>query len=371
MASKTRSFLLRVLLVVGLLAGAIYAGVYSLRPQAIVRPAAGGVAVNSVPGSVVVRAERDEELRVEVGGRVVKTAMDDGKFFKKGDFMVQLDGGDLQLEIERTELELKALQQRIAVDKTADLELETAKGEFENATRIHKQGMMSDFDYQKKERELRQMEQRLAAAKVKQEQEVATLENTLKTRQRQLDKMTILAPFDCVISKLYSRENALVSPGAPLALLISVNRTVEAKISEENFAGVRLGQKATVRFLGYEGTYEATVEKMLPTADPETQRYIVHLNVEIDRQRLVPGITGEVNIILGERQAQCLVPRRALVGQSVFVVAGGKVEKRKVTLGYVGLSVAEVLDGVKPGELLVIEAVDQFRDGQSVRPLQR
>ncbi|MCC5022881.1 MAG: HlyD family secretion protein [Candidatus Synoicihabitans palmerolidicus] len=57
---------------------------------------------------------------------------------------------------------------------------------------------------------------------------------------------------------------------------------------------MRLGQKASVRLLGYANRqYNATVSKVLPSADAETQRYIVHLEVDIELERVVPGLTGE------------------------------------------------------------------------------
>jgi RND family efflux transporter MFP subunit len=345
----------------------LFAAVYFTRTVARVQVVAGGTAINAVPGSVVVRAERDEQLRTEVGGKMIKTAMDDGKFVKEGDFLAQLDPGDLQLEIERIEDDLTAVKRRVEVDKTADLELENAKAEFENATRVHKQGMLSDFDYQKQERLLKQMTQKLEITRVANQQQIDSLENTLKTKKRQLEKMTVRAPFDCVISKVYVRQNALVTAGEPLAVLISVNRTVEAKISEENFSGVRVGQKAVVRFLGYDGTFEGKVEKMLPTADPETQRYLVHLQVAIEIERLIPGITGEVSIVIGERESKTLVPRRALFGHSLYVVKNGKVQARPVQLGYVSLNMVEVLSGIEPGEVIIVEQIDRFHNGMSVR----
>ncbi|MDX2186822.1 MAG: efflux RND transporter periplasmic adaptor subunit [Opitutaceae bacterium] len=357
----------RILLAAAAVAVLIFTAVYFTRPVARVQVVTGGTAINAVPGSVVVRAERDEQLRTEVSGKMLKTDMDDGKFVKEGEFLAQLDPGDLQLEIEKYEDDLTAVKRRVEVDKSAELELENAKAEFENATRIHKQGMMSDFDYQKQGRLLKQMTQKLEITGVANQQQIDSLENTLKTKKRQLEKMTVRAPFDCVISKVFVRQNALVTAGEPLAVLISVNRTVEAKISEENFSGVRVGQKAVVRFLGYEGTFEGVVEKMLPTADPETQRYLVHLDVQIDIARLIPGITGEVSIVIGERESKTLVPRRALFGHSVFVVKNGVVQARPVQLGFVSLNMVEVVGGLEPGEVIIVEQIDRFRNGQRVR----
>ncbi len=102
---------------------------------------------------------------------------------------------------------------------------------------------------------------------------------------------------------MYVSTNDLIGGEQVVATLISNSRIIEAMISEENFAGVRIGQRATVRFLGYgDERFEAKVSKVLPTADPATQRYRIHLDVKIDPERLKPGLTGEVSVLTGERE---------------------------------------------------------------------
>ena len=126
---------------------------------------------------------------------------------------------------------------------------------------------------------------------------------------------------------------------------------MEAKISEEDFANIKVGQQASVHFIPYGAwVYNGTVTKILPTADPETQRHLVDLNItDIAPEKLIPGITGEVTITVGERHANAIIPRRALINENVFVVKDGKVELRPVTKGYVWLTGAEILSGLEPG----------------------
>jgi len=121
--------------------------------------------------------------------------------------------------------------------------------------------------------------------------------------------------------------------------------------------------------LGYENQiYDAKTVKILPTAEAETQRYIVHLDVDVRGKTdlLVPGLTGEVSIVVGERDAQALVPRRAVFGSGVYVVQDGRVKRRKVELGYVSLNIVEVTKGLQPGELVIVEDIDKYRENDRV-----
>lgn len=366
--SRGRSALPLVVVLAGLAlaAGAAY---YFSRPIAKVAPAAPGLAINAVPGSVTIFAERQTELKSEIGGRVIMSKLDPGLHVKEGDVLVQIDTGDLDLEIERIESEFNAHKSRIAVGSTLKVDYETAAEMLQNTERLLKMGNASEAQVTQQRRALRQYEQRLELEAVENKLKTEGYENTLKVKRRQREKMTILAPFDGVVSGVFARQNDLIGSNTPIATLISTSRTVEARISEENFAGLAIGQKTSVRFLGYGlQQYGASITKILPTADPTTQRYIVHLNVDLPPDKLVPGLTGEANIVIAERQSRTLVPRRALRDKQLLVVKDGHIEARTVELGYVALNLAEVTKGVNEGELVVVDELDLFQPGDRVRP---
>jgi RND family efflux transporter MFP subunit len=338
-----------------------------LKPVAKVAPVTKGLAINAVSGNVTVQAEFQMELKSEIGGRLVKSELDPGKKVTAGMVLAQIDTGDLVLEIEKTQADYETAKQRIAVGSTIKLELESAAEELENFERMTKSGNYPPGELEKQRRKVKQIEQRLALEDVARKNELATFENTLKLKKRQLDKMTIVAAFDGVVSLVFARPGDLINPNTPIATLITVARAVEAKISQENFSEVRLDQAATVRFTGRENDrYEATVSKILPTADAETQRYPVLLDVKCPPEILVPGLTGEVNVVVAERAAQALIPRRALFGNNVYVVKNGRIQLRKVEVGYISLNKVEITQGLTAGEVVVVEELDKYRDGDRV-----
>lgn len=339
-----------------------------MQPVAPVALVKADVAQLAVPGSVTVQAEYAMELKSELGGRVLNSRLDPGLVVKAGEVLMQIDPRDTELEIEKVKSDLEAAKRRREVGTQTTLELAAAREVLEQAVRQNKLGMVADADLVRQQRVVRGYEQKLALEEVEQKQGMEGLENLLKVKERQKEKMTVLAPFDGVVSFVYARKGDLIGSGAPLARIIATSRTVEARISEENFAGVKVGQKALVTFLPYGMTqYEATVSKLLPTADPETQRYIVHLDVKIDPVKLVPGITGEVSIMLAQRQAKAIVPRRALAGNRLFVVKNGRLEIRPVKIGYSSLTAAEILEGATEGETVLVGLLDQFREGDRIQ----
>jgi len=168
---------------------------------------------------------------------------------------------------------------------------------------------------------------------------------------------------------VFARVGDLIGGNTPIATLMANTRTVEAKLSEEHFAAVQIGQKATVRFLTHGAEqYNATVSKILPAADPVTQRYTVVLEVKVPENRpLAPGLTGEVSITIAERPDAVIIPRRALMGDYVYVCADGVLTLRRVQKGYGALNEIEIVEGLKVGEQVVVEEQDRFRAGDRVR----
>src|ERR1017187_1873833 len=308
-------FWLKVVLAVAVLVAIGAAAVVYVRATAKVEVVVSGDAIDARPGSVTVKEEYSMDMKSEVAGRVLKVGytLFIGMHVKEGDLLVHLDTGDIQIAIDQAQNMYNSTKARIGVGSAATYLLETAKSELANTERLFKMGQESDSNFQKARRAVETQEQQL-----------------------KLEKMTITAPFEGEVSAVFAHPGDLINIGSPIVTLITTSRIVEAKISEEDFANVKVGEKASVTFLPYgEFLYNGTVKKILPTADPETQRHLVDLEVtDIEPAKLIPGITGEVSIVVGRRHADAIIPRRALFNESVYVVRDGVVELRKVKTGY-------------------------------------
>ncbi|HWA28338.1 MAG TPA: efflux RND transporter periplasmic adaptor subunit [Lacunisphaera sp.] len=342
---------------------------YALRPTAQVVAAFTDKAVDFRPGTVEVKAEFDRPLTGQVPGRILTSELEIGRRFFKGDPLVVLDTGDIDLDIERTQIDLASAKKKLEIGSTLLTEEINLRIKLEEAERQMKAGFYPAADYEKDKRVYDQAVQRRKLDELNLKQAVESLENSLKSKLREKSKMTIVAPADGIVTAVISRPGDLIGANNPIATLISVNRTIEAKISEDNFNAIKEGQKATVRFLTFgDEQYPAVISKVLPSADFATQRYSVYLDVTLPEGKvLLPGLTGEVQITIAERPNATVVPRRSLVGDFVYVVTDGKVELRKVEKGYESLSTVEILKGIKKGELVIVEKQDTFHSGDHVR----
>jgi RND family efflux transporter MFP subunit len=360
------------LIIVAVLIAAVAIGFrqYS-RPVAKVEQVISGDAVNAKPGSVTVKEEYSMQMKSAIAGRVVAKDynLDPGLKVKAGDVLVQLDTADIQIETQQDQNQYESSKQRISLGSAAQYTLESAQSDFTNTERLFKLGQLSDSDYQKARRLVETVKQQLALENVRNEEDLAADVTTLAKDKRALEKMTITAPFDGEVSYVFAHPGDLIDSGSPIVTLITTAREVQAKISEEDFADIKVGQSVSATFLPYGYfVYNGFVKKILPTADPETLRHLVDLTItDIPPEKLIPGITGEVSIEVGKHHAKAIIPRRAILNDNVYVVRDGTVELRPIKKGYVWLTGVEVTEGLEPGEEVIVEDLDSFRAGNSVK----
>jgi RND family efflux transporter MFP subunit len=360
--------LVRTFIVLLVLAAVAWGALFLLRPVAVTQAAWRGTAPKAVSGTLSVRAERTALLVAEIGGRIKESRLELGQTVAAGDVLIEIDSATLQVDIKQTQADMEATRKRLEIGSARLFELKTAEEDLVTKKRLLERGSVSRLEIERHERGIAQLKQAIDLERLATEEQLEKLENGLETRKIQLSRMTIRSPIDGVVSEVFAYPDDLIGGGSPIARIISVQRVVEAKISEENFSDIAVGQHATVRFTGYGGTiFNATVAKVLPAADPQTQRYTVHLQVEVDPARLVAGLTGESLITVAEHSNAVIIPRTALAGNRVYVANGGRVQVREVSPGFQSLTHVEIAEGVQEGDLVVVEELDRFRDGQRVR----
>lgn len=368
--SSLNPWFVRLAIVAGILLVIYFFVSYATRPVAYVSAVTKGISIRSAPGTVEVKAEFDRELKSAVAGRVKASELEIGKRVFKNDVLVQIDTGDVDLEIERIKNEITAAKKKVELGSSFRPEVLNSKDTLDNLERQTKAGAYPAGEFAKQQRLHQQLEQKMELDETNNRLALANFENSLRAKELEKSKMTITVPADGIVTAVMARVGDLIDRNAPIANFIAIGRTVEGKLSEENFKDVKVGQKATVRFLTFgQDHYSAVVSKVLPSADPTTQRYSIYLTVALPEGRvLVPGITGEVTIIIAQRENALLIPPRALLkGEYVYVVEGGKVALRKVTKGFEGINLLEITSGLKQGDLVIAEQQDRFREGARVR----
>jgi HlyD family secretion protein len=358
----------RIVLPLVILAGAIYGALEYLRPVVFVDTVRRGVAVNAVGGTITVMAEQSPAVRAEVDGRVLRVAVKLGADVKVGDLLVELDPASTQLQITQLEDNLATAKRRLEVGPTGVQALAAAQEALRIAESDFKRGSIPEITLNAAKRAAAGAEQSVELERIKLQQDVTTTSSELELARLRLKKMKIFAGIDGTVVQLLVGNGDQVSPGMPVAQVNSRERRVEMRVSEEEIAKLRPGQKASVQFQPYiPARFPAVIDQILPPLETGTQRYRVLLTVDIPLERLLHGMTGEGLVEIERVENQLIVPRAAVIDGNVFVVRLGRVHAQPIEVGFGGIHVVQVKSGVEEGDAIIVDGLDSVRDGDRVK----
>ncbi|MBX3624157.1 MAG: efflux RND transporter periplasmic adaptor subunit [Rhizobacter sp.] len=187
----------------------------------------------------------------------------------------------------------------------------------------------------------------------------ATIEQVEKSGQPQA-LVAVRAPIGGVLQELGVRAGMTVSQGMTLARINGLATVwLEAALPEAQAFAARPGQPVEVRFSAFPGeTRQGRVSAILPQANTDTRTLKLRIEMPNPQGRLRAGMFAQVRLAGDEREA-LVVPSDAVIrtGQRavVYVVtAPGRYEPVEVRVGREFGSQLEVLQGLQPGQQVVV-----------------
>ncbi len=188
--------------------------------------------------------------------------------------------------------------------------------------------------------------------------QLASAEAALNLARVQYSKHRITAPFAGRVLSVTGELGELAAPGtnllvlgstAKLKLLFSVPEMYRPKFRQKQLA-------FTVDSVGGKSFY-ANVRSQGYSGDQRTRNYAFEGTVDNSREELLPGMVAKVKLDLGGRPTGVQIPIGCLVldgnEASVYVVADGRVQRRRVLLGERIADLALIPDGITAGDRVV------------------
>lgn len=156
-----------------------------------------------------------------------------------------------------------------------------------------------------------------------------------------------------------------VQPGnapAPLTLADTATMWMIANVPEADSSLIRPGQAVVARVSALPGrTFTGTVSVVGANVDPQTRRIVVRTVIADPDRLLRAGMFADFTIRLGEPLRALAVPANAVVREgdgsmTVWLTADRRrFEKRKIRTGLSQNGSVQVLEGLRPGELVVTD----------------
>jgi membrane fusion protein (multidrug efflux system) len=307
------------------------------------------------PGTVV--ALNQTEIRAQVSGYITGIYFKDGAKVSKGQRLYSID----------QQLYNANYQQAIANQQVQETNLLKAQ---KDADRYH--------ELDKKDAIAKQQVDYADAALEAAKKQVDAAKANVNAVRANVSFATILAPFTGTIGISMVRSGTSVVAGQTIMNTISTDNPIAVDFAVDQkevyrFSQLQLAQKPkdstfSIAFGNDIYPFHGSINLIDRAVDPQTGTIKTRLIFPNDKNLLKAGMSTTVRVLNNASQKSVMVPYKAIteqLGEFFVYVAGdsNKVSQRKLVLGkQVGPNII-VKDGLKEGEKVVVQGVQNLREG--------
>ena len=322
------------------------------------------VAVDEVvaPGRVSIDPNRTSRLLLPVPGRVVAVRVRLGDAVERGQPVLALESPD-------ADAAEAALGQGRSAERQAAAALGKAEADYARTNELYQHQAVAQKEVVAAENDVAQARAALDAARAG----VVQARRRLELLGLQPDDGRPLVQVRAPISGRVLEVN--VSPGeyrsdtaSPLMTIADLSRVwVTSSVPESAIRLIHVGDPVSIALVAYPGeTFRGRVARVADVLDPDTRTVKVHVEMDNPDGRLRPEMFGSLRHPGPLRQVP-VVPLAALVqdaGRPTVLVerSPGTFERRAVTVGGRNGDAVSVLEGLRPGERVVVDGAYLLKD---------
>lgn len=282
-----------------------------------------------VPGTIV--ANEKVEIHPEVSGRIVQLNVVEGKYVSKGTLLAKLYDGDLRAQLNKIQIQLALAK----------------KTEERQAQLLKIQGIsQQDYDISLLQ--------------------VNSLNADIGILQTSIAKTVVRAPFSGKIGLNAISPGAYVTPATVIAV---INQTDQLKLDftvPEKYTGqIKIGQLVSFTFEGSSKQLGAKVIATEANVMENTRSLTVRAAVVGSDNGLLPGAFAKVKLSFDPDPNAILIPTQAVLpqarGKKVILYKSGTAVFAEVTTGIRDSARVQVLDGLQPGDTVVVTGLLSVR----------
>jgi membrane fusion protein (multidrug efflux system) len=261
-------------------------------------------------------------VMIAKGSGMLDALIPTGQKIKKGTLIAKIDNPDI-----KNNLQLSVSAEALA------------KAQFDRMSPLLKNGFVSPKEIEEKKQIWIDAQKELSKTKI------------------ELDNLRFYAPFDGIVGAYKKREGAQIIPGEVVVTIYDPSSlVVDVDIPCSNVHSIKEGQP--VKVLGK--TYTLThFQKML---DEDT--HMCPADIDIRCADCLMGATVKVDLVVAEKQEAIVIPDHALFLKNnkphVYVVENNKIVLIAVKTGMKQQERIEIIEGLKPGQQLVIKGQERL-----------
>ena len=329
------------------------------------------------------------------GGVVEEIYIEEGSQVRKGDVILSLSNENLDMQILNSEAELAEKenilrntmismeQQKLSVQQERlqlEMDVRRYRRAYEQQKALYDEKLIAREAFLQAEEDYRLAIDKLELVRNRELQdslyrtaEIEQMEESLENMRinmqmirRRKDNLDIKAPIDGELGLLDAVLGQSIASGTKIGQINDLSSyKIEAQIDEHYIDRVFAGLDAT--FERQDETFAATIRKVYP----EVREGKFKADFKFTGQQpenIRTGQTYYLNLQLGQPEEAVLIPRGSFYqqtgGQWIYVVdeSGDRAVRRDIRIGRQNPQYYEVLEGLDPGEKVIISGYDNFGD---------
>jgi HlyD family secretion protein len=339
---------------------------------------------SQVYGNGTVEAKVVVGVSSKITGRIVELYADQGDLVKRGQLLAKLEDQDFLQQQRQSEAGLNRSSAGLNVEQAnlrkaqATLALaEKNAGRFKTLAAKNLVSKLEAEQYDTSCQVAREEVARCRAAVDAVQMEQQAGRAGLGFARSKLAETLIYAPQDGAIISRDLEKGATVTPGMPIFTLADPRSVwVKANVDESQLQGVAVGKPAAIALRSSPGEQlPGAVARLGRQSDRVTEELEVDVAFSTPLHNFRLGEQSDVYIVTGRKSAAPSLPSAAVVSRGqkrgVWVVAGGKLAFRPVTVGFQDRrDFTEITGGLQEGEQVALAAADKmagFKEGMKVR----
>ena len=280
---------------------------------------------------------KETKISAELQGKINTLLVDVGSVVIKGQTLVLLDNSLLKLQVQ-----------------TIDVQLEGLEADVKRFIILAKADAIQGVQLEKAELGLK-------SAKV---QRAILLE--------QINKTTIKAPFQGVITAKLSEEGAFAAPGVPLLQITDItNLKFTVNVPENDLRQFKLNHSYTITADAYpEISFTGKVTMIGSKANMGSSFPIQFTLNNTSDLKIKSGMFGKVNLENASQEMGIIIPASAMVGTAiqpqVYLIKNGKSIMQNITISKNIQNKVVVSSGLKEGDVIVTNGFINLYDGANI-----
>lgn len=300
----------------------------------------------------LIEARKKIVINPDIGGKIDKIYVEAGDRVREGQILAELDTRAIRLQLEQAQAQMAVSE---AGHKDAQLNLERWE-------RLRKESAVSDQQYEQVKLAFEAAESQLAQARA-----------TVNLAKYSLDVSIMEAPFAGVIASRNAEVGDVINPmmggfGAASGVMTLMDFSVVkivVEVSQKDVVRLQKGQDAQLTVAAYaDRVFHGKVMVVNQAADPLSKKFKVEVYVDNPDLMLKPNTFGDVTLEVSSQAEALVIPQAAVLqNRYVFVAEGNKAVRRDIKIGLQNNDLLEVLEGLKQGDLVVIDGNFGLDDG--------